>query len=83
MIYNKKCIYNFRLLYLYINLQIKFLIIMGFINLGFIYNKKTISLYIIIKYDLPYQKYNSIIFLRIHKQKDLYLASIINIILHI
>ena len=69
MIYNKKCIYNFRLLYLYINLQIKFLIIMGFINLGFIYNKNTISLYKIIEYDLPYQNYNSIIFLRIHKQK--------------
>lgn len=46
MIYNKKCIYNFRLLYLYINFQITLLIIMEFINLGFIYNKNTISLYI-------------------------------------
>lgn len=46
MVYNKKCIYNFRLLYLYINFHITLLIIMGFINLGFIYNKNTISLYI-------------------------------------
>lgn len=46
MVYNKKCIYNFRLLYLYINFQITLLIITGFINLGFIYNKITISLYI-------------------------------------